>query len=448
MTPGRAPPSTARRQSSGIEGNRRFAASFAFVLAVVAALALSGQSGAARDVRFGIQDDAWLMYGPGSVDERAAILKGLGADVVRFTLDWREIAPRRPADARDGADPAYDWSLPDAVLGALDARGLTPVVNLWDTPAWANGQRAGNWAPVSKWSLASFAYAAAQRYPFVRYWIVWNEPNQRRSLRPTSPRLYTRRLLNPAYTAIKLARHDALVGGGATAPRAATGGVSPVAWIEGMRAAHAKLDAYAHHPYPVRAGETPLDGGCGRCETITMATLDRLIRDVRSSFGSKTRIWLTEYGYQTNPPDRLLGVSKALQARYVGEAAWRSYKAPNVDMLIHYLYRDEPAVDRWQSGFVATDGAPKPARRAFMVVMAQAYRRGTATAIWGQVRNGEGRRFYALQELRRGRWRTVNGAYRTTERGFFYRYVQAGKGEKFRVIQTTTGTVSPILVIR
>ena len=51
-----------------------------------------------------------------------------------------------------------------------------------------------------------------------------------------------------------------------------------------------------------------------------MATIDRLLREVGMAFGRK-RIWLTEYGYQTNPPDRLLGVSPALQARYVGEAA-------------------------------------------------------------------------------------------------------------------------------
>ena len=56
-----------------------------------------------------------------------------------------------------------------------------------------------------------------------------------------------------------------------TAPRAATGGVSPVAWIAGMAAAHARLDAYAHNPYPLNPAETPFTGGCDHCETITMA---------------------------------------------------------------------------------------------------------------------------------------------------------------------------------
>ena len=81
-----------------------------------------------------------------------------------------------------------------------------------------------------------------------------------------------------------------------------------------------------------------------------MATLERLQREVWRGVRPRMRIWLTEYGYQTNPPDRMLGVSSELQARYVSEAAQRAFAARNVDMLIHYLYQDEPDVARWQSG--------------------------------------------------------------------------------------------------
>jgi hypothetical protein len=45
------------------------------------------------------------------------------------------------------------------------------------------------------------------------------------------------------------------------------------------------------------------------------------------AFGRK-RIWLTEYGYQTNPPDGYLGVSAALQARYLADAAYRACATP------------------------------------------------------------------------------------------------------------------------
>ena len=126
-------------------------------------------------------------------------------------------------------------------------------------------------------------------------------------------------LLNPAYAAIHKVRPGALVAGGVTAPRAATGGVSPVAWIDGMAAAGAHLDAYAHNPYSLNKAETPFTGGCQHCDTLTMATLGRLDARVGKAFGPGKRIWLTEFGYQTEParpvPRRLAGEADALHGR-------------------------------------------------------------------------------------------------------------------------------------
>ena len=39
-----------------------------------------------------------------------------------------------------------------------------------------------------------------------------------------------------------------------------------------------------------------------------------LIKQLTRLYGNK-RIWITEYGYQTNPPDKLFGVTYAKQAR-------------------------------------------------------------------------------------------------------------------------------------
>lgn len=95
-----------------------------------------------------------------------------------------------------------------------------------------------------------------------------------------------------------------------------------------------------------------------------MATIDKLVGLVARSW-PRARIWLTEYGYQSNPPDRLLGVPLALQAQYVGEGAYAVYKTPRVDLLIHFLYRDEPQIARFQSGLVTLTNAQKPAHAAF-----------------------------------------------------------------------------------
>jgi len=290
--------------------------------------------------------------------------------------------------------------------GLVLAPIVAAVVGLVGTPKWANGGRGSNYAPSSSATFGQFATAAAHRYPWVKQWLVWNEPNQRRWLIPTSPATYTRTLLNPAYAAIHAAIPGAEVGGGVTAPRAATGGVSPVAWIRGMHAAHARLDAYAQNPYPLDPRrETPLRGGCASCPTITMATIGHLVSEVSRNFGS-ARIWLTEYGYQTNPPDRILGVSYALQARYLGEASARAYRTPRVDMLIHFLVRDEPDLARFQSGLETLSGTPKPAFAAFQLPLAELSRTGTRTRLWGQVRT-RGAASYRLERLVGTAWRPL-----------------------------------------
>jgi len=320
------------------------------------------------------------------------------------------------------------------------------LLTLYGTPAWANGGKAENWAPTDKTAFASFAAAVATHYPFVKKWAIWNEPNQRRWLRPTSPTVYTQLLLNPAYAAIHRASPGSQVAGGATAPRGSTGGVSPLAWLAGMALAHARLDAYAHNPYPLDPGETPTSGGCGHCSTVTMATLDRLLTAVKRAFGSSTRIWLTEYGYQTNPPDHLLGVSYAAQARYLSEAALKAYESPRVDVLIQYLVEDEPNTARWQSGLLTDTGLEKPAYEAFRFPLAERSRDGLTTTLWGQVRPGGGGA-YVLQRYVDGGWRSVGGLATTSARGYLQRAVRAGPGARFRLYVPSEHAYSTVLTV-
>jgi hypothetical protein len=418
------------------------------VLATAFALGLAAPASASPGVRYGVQDDAWLLHGPGSLDERIETLDGLGVDLVRFTVRWDQVARQRPRNGRSHLDPAYDWARTDAVLRGLRAHGIAPLVTLLGTPRWANGGRAFHWAPRSGAHFAAFAYAAQKRYPFVRDWLIWNEPNQRRWLRPTSPATYVSKLLNPAYAAIKQARRSARVAGGVTAPRGSTGGVSPVRWIRGMDAARARLDAYAHHPYPLRPRtETPWSGGCSHCETITMATLERLISEVRRAFGAK-RIWLTEYGYQTSPQDRLLGVSHARQARYLSDASLRVYRAPYVDMLVKYMVRDDTFAGGWQSGLFLASGKAKLAAAAFRMPLAQVSRRGSRTVVWGQLRPGKGAQTYRLRVKRSGRWTWAGGMRRTSSRGFLSVALTAPRGAAVQIWCPRTQSYGAALIVR
>jgi hypothetical protein len=372
----------------------------------LAALALASPAAATPYLQDGIQDDAWLRYGGGSLDDRLVTLDALGVDLVRYTLNWRELQPTRGS---------FDWSSSDAVLRGLHAHRIAPVVTLWGTPGWANGGRGENVAPARAADFARFARAAATRYPFVKRWLVWNEPNKAPFLKPASARTYVQRLLNPAYAAIHSASRGSLVGGGVTGPIAGAGGISPIAFIRSMQRYGATLDAYAHNPYPADPRrETPFAGGCRPCATITMATIDKLI-----ALAGPKRVWLTEYAYQTD--DRLLGVSRSLQALYLGEGALRAYLEPKVDMLIHYTLYDDSEPGGWQSGLFTATGTAKPSYAAFRFPTAARGR-----AVWGQIRPRAGKQPFRLQRLRGGHW-TWSGAVRwTSPRGYLQVRVTPG----------------------
>ncbi len=402
---------------------------------------------ASPSVQFGVQDDAWLLHGPGTLSSRVTALERLGVDIVRVTLRWDEIARRKPTDPRDQLDRRYNWADSDRILRALRRHGLAALVTLVGTPEWANGGQSPNWAPTDPRSFGNFAYAAANRYQWVRAWTIWNEPNQSRWLQPTSASIYVRRLLNPAYAQIHAVIPDAQVGGGMTSPRA-NRGVSPVAWIRETGRLGGRLDAYAHHPYPsLPKLESPWEGGCEQCSTLSMAALERLLDEVKRSFGP-TRIWLTEYGYQTDPPDAILGVSPQIQARYVASAARRVYLAPYVDMLINFMVRDDAETAGWQSGLIKANGIEKPSYTAFRFPLEQVSRTGDRVTLWGQIRPRSGLQPYRLRVYRDGRWSWLGDMRWTDSGGFFTTTVRAKPGSLVQVFSQGDGSYSLQLRIR
>ena len=147
-------------------------------LAVVSACAYASSAAAAPTSSTAIQDDAWLLDGPGTFDQRLDVVQSLGVTIVRFSIHWDQVAPTRPARALASNDPAYRWQAADAVLNGLHARGIEPLVTLYGAPRGRTAAASRTSPPKSSTTFADFAYAAAKRYPFVRKWTIWNEPNQ------------------------------------------------------------------------------------------------------------------------------------------------------------------------------------------------------------------------------------------------------------------------------
>lgn len=374
----------------------------ATALAAVAALVVPSAS-ASRFLQRGIFDDAQIQYGdPAKV---FPVLQALRTQLIRVNLVWGGaggVAKRRPVNGANPADPAYDWSTYDRTVNYAAQYGIKVVFSIVGTPPWANGAAGVNVVPRSGLHLQRFAAAAATRYsgtypaqdgrllPPVRYWLAWNEPNNPAFLRPQYRKVRGRyvaqspidyaKICNAIYRGVSITSLGAAkVACGVTGPRgnneptSARPSLSPVAFLRGMKkAGAAKFDAYAHHPYYGRPSETPFSppppGKRGVAPTaITLGNINVLIREVTRLYGNK-RIWVTEYGYQTNPPDRAFGVSPALQARYLTQAYGIMKRHPRIDMMLWFLLRDERRTllrEGWQSGFLTAGGMRKPAFAAF-----------------------------------------------------------------------------------
>ena len=360
----------------------------AFVAA--AGLAIPSASASPR-LLLGIYDETQVY---GQADRSFPVLRTLRAQVLRVTLYWGGplgVARRRPVDGANPEDPAYDWSLYDRTVRQAAKNRIRIVFTIYGTPGWANGFRGVSRAPSRPIQLLRFARAAAERYsgtfldeegealPRVRMWLAWNEPNNPVFLRPQFRRVRGRWVIQSAIDYAKICNavyagvHATLLRGqqvgcgvtaprGNNAPRSSRPSVSPIGFLRAMRRARARFDVYAHHPYYGSRLETPSTKPRDRT-AVTLANIDSLIRELTRLYGRK-RVWITEYGYQTNPPDRIFGVSPRTQARYLLQAYRIARRHPRIDMLLWFLLRDETRArlrDGWQSGLMTASGRRKPA---------------------------------------------------------------------------------------
>ena len=369
----------------------------ALLLATFAlALPASTASLKRRGMIVGIVDDAQTLYGDPA--RTFPILKQLRVQAIRVNLYWGGrfgVARRHPTAATNPNDRAYNWKLFDRTVMYAHQYGIKVLFTITATPGWANGGGRPTRAPSKPDDLRRFAFAAAKRYsgtfkpagsttklPPVRLWLAWNEPNNPINLSPQYRRVRGRWVVQSAVeyakicTAVWKGVHQTGIAGekvacGATAPqgnnapRSSRPSVSPIAFLQALKKAGLRtFDAYAHHPYYGGPSERPSTPPRAR-SAVTLGNLGSLVSELTRLYGPK-RVWITEYGYQTRPPDRRFGVSWANQARYLSQAYAIARANPRVDMMLWFLLRDDSRVsDGWQSGFFTSHGVRKPAFDAF-----------------------------------------------------------------------------------
>jgi hypothetical protein len=421
----------------------------------------TGTASASAPLRLGFSDNAFV--GPGGAAAMDMAQRS-GGRLVRLNADWSRLAAVRPADEQSPADPAYDFKALDAAVTTAIAKKLEPFILLGVAPAWAEGPgrpgfgredgpdahvAGGAWKPDVD-AYGRFATAVARRYagnytppgatsplPRVRRFQAWNEPNLNSYLAPQWERdgsrwrafapAHYRRMLNAFSKAIKGVRKDNFAITAGTAPYGNPTGewrTRPLAFWRGVLcvssrcSSPARFDALAHHPYGA-----PLDDsfsaddlpprGVGRL----MSVLRKAERLRRVGGPTRHRLWITELGLETDPPDPD-GISFDAQENYLQLSLYLLW-AVGVDTITWFQVIDDdrgPGYDRTvQAGLFLRSGKAKSAQKAFRFPFATDPDR--PRVYWGlapargsvRIERRAGRRWVLVRRVKAGANRTFTG---------------------------------------
>jgi hypothetical protein len=323
------------------------------------------------------------IWGPAIQDGRSqfAVYRSLHVALYEDDLHWNAIAVRRPRHPRDPRDPAYVWPSEVGFAVAQAKRyGMRVALQLIGSPMWANGGHTPRWAPRYDSDFASFAIAAARRYPSVHLWMIWGEPSRHRDFEPIAParpfvklnerqrlapHLYAR-MLDAAYGALKAVSRANLVIGGMTDTAA---DISTGQWIENMRLPNGRpprLDMYGHNPFTARPPDLadPQSPGQG----YDFSDLGRLSELVALDLGRPGNphppLFLSEWTIPTSADAEFnFYVDPSVQAQWITDGLRVAAQLPGVFAVgwIH-LYDEPPRV---AGGLIRANGVRKPGYYAF-----------------------------------------------------------------------------------
>jgi hypothetical protein len=311
--------------------------------------------------------------------------------------------------------------------------------------------------------------------PRVSYWSIWNEPNQPGWLAPqwglaagrpvmVSPVLY-RMFVDAAFAALERTGHGPatdtiLIGELAPEGTEGTATEDPIPPLPFLRAlycvdasyrpltgaAAAALECpeagspssfvashpglfdatgFAHHPYEFFLAPSAQMSDANFVPLSELSRLEHALDSIFAAYGvgRQLPLYLTEYGYETNPPNTYRGVSPSAQALYINEAEYMAWRDPRVRAMSQFLLYDalpdtsfprgsERYWSTFQTGLLYASGAPKPSLDAYrlpLFVPDPVLGSGRNVFVWGRVRPA------AQHPTRRAQlqWASTGGSYRT-----------------------------------
>jgi hypothetical protein len=288
---------------------------------------------------------------------------------------------------------------------------------------------------------------AAAPLPRVSFWSIWNEPNFGPDLAPqatghprveVSPALY-RSLVDAAWSALTATGHgrDTILIG-ELAPRGQTGGSHPGNFdgmvplrflralycvdssLRALRGAAAaergcptgsgasaqftsahpglfKATGFADHPYGQGRvpPNVPAAGEPDYADFPAIPRLEQTLDRIMALYGSSKRwpIYSTEFGYQTDPPEKISYAATPKQAAFFDNwAEYLSWRDPRIASYDQYQLIDPPsagALGGFATGLLFADGTPKATFAAFRLPLfmpVTSAKKGDELEVWGCAR--------------------------------------------------------------
>jgi hypothetical protein len=405
-----------------------------------------------------LQDDPQLIFASSANrTKRLNELESLGIDIVKVRVNWRFLAPKKRPSGYNGADPAAygnGWKPYDEVVGGAQSRGMDVLFQVGGSaPEWATPGRSAIRNPNPA-EFGKFVEAVGARYPSVHMFSVWNEPNlvswlspQFSGKVPASPRIY-RGLLNAAYGGMQRSGHGSdqlLVGELLPFSRSAGNSskkIRPIAFLRELACVDSHYRPFhgstarkrgcsgftsipgtglAYHPYTLAGGpnvKTPNKDDASIRDLGRLRTAISRLRG-RHRIRSNWPIWITEFGFQSRPPDPYGSPIRKIPG-FMGEAEWIAYKNSRVRSFAQYpLVDDRGTVAGFQSGLRFHNGKAKPFVWAAFQRPFFARYSGSHVELFGGIRAEPGAR--VTVQTRNGpkaKWRTVR-TVTLNSRGYF-----------------------------
>jgi hypothetical protein len=370
-------------------------------------------------------------------------------------------------------------------------------------------QNAGTYKPIPA-RFGDFVEAVGKRFsgkyrdengirralPRVSAWSIWNEPNQPGWLTPqyekrdgqvvpAAPALY-RELYQAGVQALGRTGHTTATDGiflGETAPlgsdkEGARNGMRPVPFLRelvcvspagapytGADATRRHCDdfakngplqatSFAHHPYTKKVAPTIATSSPDEITIANIAALGPLLDTLSVQSGglipANLPILLTEFGYESNPPDPRNGIPLMRQAQFNQLAEFLAYNEPRVQATTQFLLRDVGPVKTapkgsrlywftYQSGLQTLGGRTKPAAFAYALPLVVYPSGDGVVGYWGQLRfRPNGLQDPAVIMWRpdpKSPWQQIGEPAPVTPRGFFSGTVPIpGVGGEYRAV--------------